>query len=407
MKIAYFSIEYPPRVFGGLGVYVDSISKEIATLGHEIGVFTLGDGKLRRRQSKSGVTAFRETPVPMKDGWGPFVSDRTKAWGDGIDFLHDLMSYNQLSAFRVLEEGGFDLAVGHDWLGLPGAMAVQKTGLCTIYHVHSTEMGRESSPNPQIVDLEVRGALAADAVITVSLAMKEELASLGVPREKIRVCYHGVDTDTFSPSSVKPRKLQALKEKYGIEDEDPVILFIGRLEPVKGAIPLVRAMPSVLRKHPKAKLLVVGKGTLADQIRREAEPLGESVRVVTDFLDLETKICHYALSDICVFPSLYEPFGIVAVEAASMEKPAVVGANGVSGLREIVDDPSSENPTGVHVDPQNPEDIAWGINLVLEDRDKMIQWGQNARKKCLEIFNWKRAAEETAKIYEEVIASRS
>jgi len=166
-------------------------------------------------------------------------------------------------------------------------------------------------------------------------------------------------------------------------------------------------MPSVLRKHPKAKLLVVGKGTLADQIRHEAEPLGESVRVVTDFLDLETKICHYALSDICVFPSLYEPFGIVAVEAASMEKPAVVGANGVSGLREIVDDPSSENPTGVHVDPQNPEDIAWGINLVLEDRDKMIQWGQNARKKCLEIFNWKRAAEETAKIYEEVIASRS
>jgi len=336
----------------------------------------LGDGKLRRRQSRNEVTAFREMPVPMKDGWEPFVSDQTKTWGDGIDFLHDLMSYNQLSAFRVLEEGGFDLAVGHDWLGLPGAMAVQRTGLCTIYHVHSTEVGRESNPNLQIVDLEVKGALAADTVITVSLAMKEELISLGVPRDKIRVCYHGVDTDTFSPSSVKPRKLQALKEKYGIEDEDQVILFIGRLESVKGAIPLVRAMPSVLKKHPKAKLLVVGKGTLADQIKREAEPLGESVRVVTDFLDLETKICHYALSDLCVFPSLYEPFGIVAVEAASMEKPAVVGANGVSGLREIVDNPSSENPTGVHVDPQNPEDIAWGINLVLEDQDRMRRWGQ-------------------------------
>ena len=90
-----------------------------------------------------------------------------------------------------------------------------------------------------------------------------------------------------------------------------------------------------------------------------------------------------------------------------MEKPAVVGASGVSGLGEIVDHPGTEKPTGIHVNPHDPEDIAWGIKTVLEDRDRMKEWGRNAREKCLEVFNWPRAAQETLGIYEKVVASRS
>ena len=407
MKIAYFSLEFPPRVFGGLGVYADSISKELASLGQKISVFTLGDGDLKRRQTRRGISIFRETPEPMRDGWEPFLSARTHAWGDGVAFLFDLMSYNQLAAASLRDNGPFDLCVAHDWLGLPGAMAAMRSDRTPlIYHVHSLEVGRETTPNQQIVDLEVRGAHLADGVITVSLAMKEQLASLGIPKDKIEVCYHGVETGVFSPSAVKPKKIEELREKYGIEDGDEVILFVGRLEQVKGVIPLIEAMPKVLAEHPRAKLLVVGKGTLEDQVRSMAEPLGGSVKVVSDFLDLDSKIHHYALADLCVFPSFYEPFGIVGVEAAAMEKPAVVGASGVSGLREIVDDPSSERPTGVHVNPHDPGDIAWGIKLVLEDPERMREWGKNGRAKCLDIFNWPRAAKETLDIYEKVVSSR-
>ncbi len=407
MLIAYFSLEFPPRVFGGLGVYADSISREIAALGHKISVFTLGDGDLKRRQTKRGISVFREMPEPMRDGWEPFLSARTLAWGDGVAFLFDLMSYNQLAAVSLRENGPFDLCVAHDWLGLPGGMAAKRSeGLPLIYHVHGLEVGRESTPNQQIVDLELKGAHLADGVITVSMAMKEQLASLGIPKDKIEVCYHGVETDVFSPSAVKQKKIEELREKYAIEDGDEVILFVGRLERVKGVIQLLEAMPKVLALHPRAKLLVVGKGTIEDRVRSMAEPLGESVKVVSDFLDQDSKIHHYALADLCVFPSLYEPFGIVGVEAAAMERPAVVGASGVSGLREIVDNPTSDRPTGVHVNPHDPGDIAWGINLVLEDPDRMREWGKNGRAKCLAVFNWPRAAKETLEIYEKVISSR-
>jgi len=408
MKIAYFCLEFPPRVFGGLGVYADSISKELAALGQEISVFTLGDRDLKRKQTSRGIKVFRERPMPLRDGWGPFLSDRTLAWGEGIAFLFDLMSYNQLSAASLRDNGPFDLVVAHDWLGLPGGMAAKRSeSLPLIYHVHGLEVGREASPNPQIVDLELKGAHLADGVITVSMAMREQLAGLGVPKDKIEVCYHGVETEVFSPSAAKPKKIEELRARYAIEEGDEVILFVGRLEKVKGVIQLLEAMPKVLALHPRAKLLIVGRGTLEGRVRSMAEPFGGSVKVITDFLDRDSKIQHYALADLCVFPSLYEPFGIVGVEAAAMERPAVVGASGVSGLREIVDNPASERPTGVHVNPNDPGDIAWGINLALEDPERMREWGRNGRKKCLDIFNWPRAAKETLAIYERVISSRS
>lgn len=407
MLIAYFSLEFPPRIFGGLGVYADYISRELAALGQKIFVFTLGDGELKRRQTRRGISIFREAALPMRDGWEPFLSARTHAWGEGVNFLFDLMSYNQLAAASLRDNGPFDLCVAHDWLGLPGAMAAKRSeDLPLIYHVHSLEVGRETAPNQQIVEMEIKGACLADGIITVSLAMKEQLASLGIPKDKIEVCYHGVETDVFSPSKVKPKKIEELREKYGIKEGDEVILFVGRLEAVKGVIPLLEAMSKVLAEHPRAKLLVVGKGTLEDQVMAMAEPLGESVKVVTDFLDLDSKIHHYALADLCVFPSFYEPFGIVGVEAAAMEKPAVVGASGISGLREIVDNPSSERPTGVHVNPHDPGDIAWGINLILEEPEWRREWGKNGRAKCLDLFNWPRAAKETLDIYEKVISSR-
>ncbi|MCQ8903558.1 MAG: glycosyltransferase family 4 protein [Methanothrix sp.] len=405
MNIAYLSTEYPPLVYGGLGVYVDSISREIASIGHKVSVFTMGRPDLKRKETKKGVTAFREIPLPLGDALEIFYSKETLSWGSGLDFLNSLLSYNQLAAARVRDSGPFDLCVAHDWLALPAGMALRQS-MPVIYHVHCTEIGRSGHPNPQLVSLEMKGAKLADLVLTVSEAMKAELEGLGVPAEKIRVCHHGVDVKLFDPASVKPERLQILRESYGLKESDKILLFLGRLEPVKGVSQLLSAMPIIRRDHPEAKLLVVGDGSLRGDVRSEAERLG-GVVLVDRFLSPQEKAYHYALADLCIFPSIYEPFGIVALEAAAMERPCVVGASGTSGLREIVVNPSAEKPTGVHVNARDPNDIAWGVNLALEDPDRLRNWGRNARERVLEMFTWRKAAEKTLKIYEEVIASRS
>jgi len=405
MNIAYLSTEYPPLVYGGLGVYVDSISREIASMGHKVSVFTMGRPDLKRKETKKGVTAFREIPLPLGDALEIFYSEETLSWGTGLDFLNSLLSYNQLAAARLRDSGPFDLCVAHDWLALPAGMALRQS-MPVIYHVHCTEIGRSEHPNPQLVSLELKGARLADLVLTVSEAMKNELQGLGVSPEKIKVCYHGVDTKLFDPSSVKPERLEMFRESYGLKGSDKVLLFLGRLEPVKGVSQLLSALPIIRRNHPDVRLLVVGNGTLRDHVRSEAERLG-GVLLVDRYLSPQEKAYHYALADLCIFPSLYEPFGIVALEAASMERACVVGASGVSGLREIVMKPETEKPTGVHVNARDPNDIAWGVNLALEDPERLREWGRNARERVLEMFTWRKAAENTLKIYEEVIAYRS
>lgn len=405
MKVAYLSTEFPPRIYGGLGVYVDCISRELAALKQRVSVFAPGDADLSTHEMVGDVEVFRETPVPMKEGLAPFLSEQTLAWGSGLDLLLDLLCYNQLAASRILQEGPFDLCVAHDWLGLPGALAVKQKGTPVIYHVHGLEAGRSEHPNPQLATLEKKGANSADLVITVSEAMSHELTDLGVPAEKIRVCYHGVDTEFFDPSRINPAGLEKLRERYGLEADDTVILFIGRLEPIKGIIELLQAMPLVLEKHPRVRLLMIGRGSLEKLVRSEAERSG-FLTLVTDFIDPETKAYHYALADLCVFPSLYEPFGIVALEAAAMSKAAVVGASGVSGLREIVEHPGTEKPTGVHMNPRDPGDIAWGINLALEDTERLKAWGKNARERVQKEFTWRTAAQITLNIYREVAEFR-
>lgn len=405
LNIAYLSTEYPPMIYGGLGVYVESISREIAAMGNRVSVFAPGAPGQKRREGRRGVTVFRMDPVPMRDALEIFLSDATFAWGDGLSLLMDLLSYNQLAAAKLLLEGPYDLCVAHDWLGLPGGMAVRQH-LPLVYHVHGTEVGRSERPNPQLVKLEVKGAKAADLVLTVSEAMARELAGLGVPQEKIRVCYHGVDARRFDPSRVDSARLASLRDRYGLAGDEEVILFLGRLEPVKGVPQLLAAIPGIREKHPHARLILVGRGTLGDQVRVDAERYG-GITLVDDFLTIDDKILHYALADLCVFPSIYEPLGIVALEAAAMQRPAVVGASGVSGLREIVENPSSQRPTGVHVNARDPFDIAWGVNTALEDPERLKEWGRNARMRVLDRFTWRHAAEETLKHYQEAISSRS
>lgn len=400
MKIAYLSLEFPPRVYGGLGVYVNEISREMAALGQSISVFTPGDGSLPRKEQMNGVDVFRTNSVAIRDGLEIFLSPETLAWGGGLRFFEDLISINLQSAAAVMDNGPFDICVAHDWLGLWGGMAVKREGLPLIYHVHGLEVGRSDNPNQQLVALERRGAEVADRIITVSEAMKRQIADMGISKDKVSVCYHGVDGRFFDPQKAGQDVLASLRRRYGFAEDDTIILFLGRLEPVKGVKELLAAFPSILSLHPKARLLLIGRGSLEAWVKQELQKMGNShVSLVTDFLSPQEKMHHYALADICVFPSIYEPFGIVALEAAAMGRAAVVGASGTSGLAEIVRNPATSKPTGVHVDPRRADDIAWGINLALEDRDRLLSWGKNARELALNEFTWQKAAQKTLAIY--------
>lgn len=403
MRIAYLSLEYPPRIFGGLGVYVDEMSRGLRALGESVSVFTPGELGLTRYEDRGGVEVFRMSQIAIRDGLEFFLSPQTLAWGSGLTFWQDLLSVNQLSASSIIENGPFDLCVAHDWLGLWGGMALKREGLPMIYHVHGLENGRSVSPNPQIAALEGLGAEQSDLVLTVSEAMKRELLQMGVSSEKVFVCHHGVDSGFFDPEKADPEALAGLRKAYGFSEWDLVILFVGRLEPVKGVRELFASFSRLRRDGRRPRLLIVGRGSLEPELRRQMEGMEKgSVTLVTDFIGPAEKRLHYALADLCVFPSIYEPFGIVALEAAAMGKAAVVGAAGTSGLAEIVNRPGTVHPTGVHVNGSDPSDIAWGINLAFEDLDRLTEWGRNARARALESFTWRRAAERTREIYRRV-----
>jgi len=125
------------------------------------------------------------------------------------------------------------------------------------------------------------------------------------------------------------------------------------------------------------------------------------VIIRSEFVSEEERIAHYALSDVCVFPSFAEPFGIVSLEAMAMKKPVVVGASGISGFREQVI-PEGEEQTGIHINGKNPEDIAWGIKEILKNPERAKKMGENGRKRVEETFNLDVLARNTLFLYEKI-----
>ncbi len=183
-----------------------------------------------------------------------------------------------------------------------------------------------------------------------------------------------------------------------------MILFIGRLTSVKGIVNLVKAVPSIISKHPEAKLVILGRGELERTITDLISRLGieDHVKTRFEFVSEEERIVHYGSCDIFTAPSVYEPFGIVALEAMSMEKPVVVGARGISGFRDFVI-PSGHDQTGIHVDGSNSADIAWGITTLLDDMAKAKEMGRRGRMRVLKYFTWDKIAGYTVSTYEEVV----
>jgi len=417
MKMAVLVYEYPPKIVGGLGTYAAEITRKFVLLGHDVSVFTMNDdmGDLPTRELWRGIEIHRPIHIDVSDSLPDVVAEDVRKWGRGIQLFSKILIYNYLSAAKLVnelvrkEEFKYDIVVAHDWLSVIAGAAIKKElGLPLVFHVHSTEKGRTSGDGSEVIsNIERRGGQMADLIVTVSHAMRDELIRLGFPTEKIQVCPNGVDPQKYCREEVGEVKVKEVRQAYGLEDGDLMALYIGRLVWVKGVDKLITAMPQVLKKVPNIKLVVVGLGEMRDYLEKLVDnlKLQDVVKFRFEFIPEEERIAHYAACDVAVFPSLYEPFGIVALEAMSMEKPVVVGASGVSGMREVVV-PSGPDQCGFHVNPSDSADIAWGIINAVQDPQKKVQLGQNGRRRVLQEFSWDIAARRTAQLYSELLESK-
>ena len=412
MRIGFFVWEYPPQLVGGLGTYADYITHEFIDIGHDVSVFTLNPGNLKTREILKGVEVHRPQIADASNVFPMFVIDDLKRWGTNIKLFNDIFIYNILSATKFInqliekEHYKFDVVCVHDWLSsISGLVIKNQTKIPVVFHVHSTEWGRSGGQGSEVVShLEWAMANKADRIITVSYAMQEDLIRHGWPQSKISVVWNGVDAERYDPRRCSKEAVARIRERYNVPEDWNMLLFVGRLTWVKGVRNLLQAMPNVLREYPNTKLVILGKGEEQSDIVETAGRLGIQDKVVYrfDFVPEDERILHYAAADVCVFPSIYEPFGIVSLEAMAMEKPVVVGARGVVGFKEQVIS-AGVDQTGIHVNGEDPADIAWGIKETLRNPEKARNWGENGRKRVLEYFTWRKVADETLKIYEALI----
>lgn len=400
---------------GGLGTYAEYITREYIELGHDVAVFTLNPGNLNTREVYKGVEVHRPLIADASNVFPVFVAEDLRRWGTNIKFFNDIFLYNILSSTKFIngligkEEYKFDIVCVHDWLsGIAGSIVKKETKLPVVFHVHSTEWGRSGGQGSEVVShLENQMAEDSDHIVTVSEAMREDLVRHGWQASKISVVWNGVDPDKYDPSLVKSEDVETIRERCGVPKDGDMILFIGRLTWVKGVRNLVQAMPSIVKECPKTKLVILGKGEEQKDIIELANRLnvGENVICHYEFVPEPERIAYYAAADMCVFPSTYEPFGIVSLEAMSMAKPVVVGANGVVGFKEQVVS-SGADQNGVHVNGNDPADIAWGLKEVLKDPDRAKRWGENGRKRVLQYFTWRKAAQQTLDVYESLLPKK-
>ncbi len=396
MRVLMVSWEFPPHMVGGLARHVAEIAPELAAQGVDLHLLTplVGDAPAVA-QITQRFTVHRIVS-PHLSGDASLV---TKAQRVNADLQAAAMALHR-------EVGGFDLIHNHDWLtafsSVPLAHALGPPLLTTI---HSLERGRMSgylSTDQSVAIDRTEAWLAHEAqrTITVSRFMAQHVQDvLGVPASKINVIYNGVTLPNGweAQPSLRDAQRRSIRQRYAPNDER-LICFVGRLVHEKGAQTLLAALPQVRQQVPNVKLVIAGTGPMADQLREQAAASGITEEVVfAGYISDAERNELYAVADAAVFPSLYEPFGIVALEAMSFGCPVVVSATG--GLAEIVEG----HETGIVVEPNNPGSLAWGILHTLEHPKWAAARAANALRDLATTYSWQRIAAQTIGTYRHVL----
>jgi glycosyltransferase involved in cell wall biosynthesis len=387
LAVMMLTWEFPPRIIGGISPHVYYLSKSLARNGVKVYVVTCDFPGAPQHEVVDGVEIFRidsyKNPSPDFATWVYLMN----------------VNMQKEAAALVNSLGGVDVFHAHDWLvataGIGLKHVFRKPLLATM---HSTEIGRRNGIHfdyeRMIHETEAWLTYEAWKVICCSDYMVSHVRwAFGLPADKLVMAPNGVNADVYA--KIGNDDLSRFRGKFALPEEK-IILFVGRLVHEKGVHVLVNAVPKVLGKV-NAKLIIVGNGYMREQLSNIVKSMGFAHKVMfTGFVDDETLRKLQKCADVSVVPSLFEPFGIVALEAMAAKSPVVVSDTG--GLSEIVE----HDVSGVKVYADNPESLAWGITKVLTD-DNYANWlRNNAYKRIQEKYDWNKIAQQTKTIYNNV-----
>ncbi|MBW4620362.1 MAG: glycosyltransferase family 4 protein [Cyanosarcina radialis HA8281-LM2] len=391
MKILVLSWEFPPRIVGGIARHVAELYPEVVKLGHEVHLITLEFGQAPLYEIVEGIHVHR-IGVGYSHNFFHWVGNMNESMGRHGGKL-------------IQEEGPFDLIHAHDWLVADCAIALKHLfKIPVIATIHATEFGRYNGlyndDHFYISGKEKQLAYNAWRVIVCTDYMRREIErALESPWHKTDVIYNGIRAEK------KPRWQDfdaASFRRHFAEDGEKIVYYVGRMSYEKGVSVLLNAAPKVLwDMGGRVKFVLIGGGN-TDHLKRQAWDLGIwSQCFFTGFMSDEDLNKFQTVADCAVFPSLYEPFGIVALESFAARVPVVVSDTG--GLPEVV----QHTKTGIVTWTNAPSSLAWGILEVLKNPG-YAQWLiDNAYEDLERRFNWAKLARQTEAVYQQVLQERS
>ncbi|OBB84572.1 glycosyltransferase family 4 protein [Mycobacterium sp. 852002-30065_SCH5024008] len=390
MKILMVSWEYPPVVIGGLGRHVHHLSTALAAAGHEVVVLSrqpTGTDPSTHPSSDEvvdGVRVIAAAQDPHEFSFGADMMAWTLAMGHSM--IRAGLSLKKRGTTRSWRP---DVVHAHDWLvAHPAITLAQFYDVPMVSTIHATEAGRHSgwisgAISRQVHALESWLVRESDSLITCSASMGDEITELfGPGLAAITVIRNGIDAARWPFAERRARTGPA------------ELLYLGRLEYEKGVHDVISALPRIRRTHPGTTLTIAGEGTQQEWLVEQARK--HRVLKATRFaghLDHAKLLAVLHRADVAVLPSHYEPFGIVALEAAAAGTPLVT--SNIGGLGEAV----INGRTGVSCAPRDITGLASAVRIVLDDPAAAQRRARAARERLTSDFDWKTVARETAQVY--------
>ena len=400
MKALFYTREFPPSVYGGAGVHVEYLAAELAKL-MEIDVRCFGD-----QDSKDGNLSVKG--FPYDNAVFDKSNDKLKA------VFKTLSTCIQMNA----DEVDADIVHCHTWYAqFAGIVTKLCYGIPLVITTHSLEplrpwkreqLGRGYDASSWVEKTAIE---MADAIIAVSEETKVDVLNhFNVDKEKVKVIYNGINLQEY----VVTDKTSTL-EKYGIDQSKPFVLFVGRITRQKGIIHLVNAIKYI---DPDTQIVLCAGAPDTPEIAKEMEDSVAEVKKDRDnviwidvMLKKEEVIQLYSHADVFCCPSIYEPFGIINIEAMACETAVVASA--VGGIKEVV----VNGETGILVPleqqkeaPFEPvdadkfsRDLAAGVNKLIQNKELSVTMAKNGRKRVEETFDWIAIAKQVEDLYKSLI----
>lgn len=388
MRILMLSWEFPPRVVGGLARHVEELSVALVKAGHDVHVVTADSEGAPATEVYRGIKVYRVKSYRPKH----------------LNFIDEIMQLNfgMLEiASKLVATQQFDCVHAHDWLVAHAAVTLKRAfGTPIMTTIHATEWGRWSGIHNELQNyihsMEWLLNYESKGTIVCSYYMKNEIQTIfGVPSSKVFVLPNGVETEKYDVNFDQWN----FRRKYAY-DHEKLVMSVGRMVPEKGFQTLCDAALKVLQNYDNVKFVVAGKGGMLENLRARAQMLGIEHKVwFLGYVSDEDLIKLQIVSDVAVFPSLYEPFGITAIEGMAAGTPIVVSDTG--GLGEIVD----HGYTGIKTYAGNSDSLAWGILELLYNPNYANAIRENAYNKVHNVYNWDLIAKDTVNVYNYVLNS--